>query len=168
MKKIFLLILTIFFIGCSSKVADIFHKDTKYITLTQYTQRGQLVNSLDTIALINATYINPILKESNTTKNYEIFIIGVYNDNDYKGYEKGGIFNKNYKLTMNDMNFTKATKADIKKLNLTTYPFYNKWMKYYKVYFPKTKESKLKIKYTNTYENVSTTLIIPKDLYKVE
>ena len=137
MKKIILALITIFFIGCSSQVSDVFQKDTRYITLTQYSKRGQLVKSFDTIALINATYINPILGETNETKNNEVFIIGVYNSNDYKQYDKGGIFNPNYTLTMNDMNFTKATKADKVKFSIKSYPFYNKWMKYYKVDFPK-------------------------------
>jgi hypothetical protein len=68
---------------------------------------------------------------------------------------------------MNNMNFVKAKKANIKKLGLTDYPFYNKWMKYYKVYFPETNSSTLKIKYTNKELNVSTTLKIKKDLYSV-
>lgn len=165
MKKIFLAIFIIFFTGCSTKVSQVFQKDNKYITLTQYTKRAQMVKSLETIALINATYLNPILGENNETKNNEIFIIGVYNSNDYKGYEKGGLFNPNYHLTLNDQNFTKAIKADKIKLNLADYPFYNKWMKYYKVYFPETNSSTLTIKYTNTEMNTSVNLNIPKHIY---
>ena len=165
MKKILLGLIAIFFIGCSSKVSEIFHKDNRYITLSEYTQRGQLIKSLDTIALINATYINPILGDNNITQNNEVFIIGVYNSDDYKGYKQGGIFNKHYRLTMNDTNFTKATKANIKNLDLTSYPFYNKWMKYYKVYFPKSNSNKLIIKYTNLEQNSSATLTIIKDIY---
>ena len=168
MKKILLTLITIFFIGCSSKVSAIFHKDDRYITLSEYTQRGQLIKSFDTIALINATYLNPILKDTNKTQNNEIFIIGIYNSDDYKGYKKGGIHNPHYILTMNDMNYTKAIKADIKKLDLTNYPFYNKWMKYYKVYFPKTNSNKLTIVYKNIEENATTSLTIIKDLYKIK
>ena len=163
--RIFLIALILLFSGCGSKITEIFQKDNKYITLSQYTQRAQLVKSLETIALINATYINHILK-NNDTKKYEIFIIGVYNSNDYRGYEKGGIYNNHYLLTMNNKKFIKATKADIVKLNLTDYPFYNKWMKYYIVYFPKTDSKKLYIKYTNLDLNSSATLTIPKQIYK--
>jgi len=166
MKKIILAILVLFFVGCSNKVSEVFQKDDKYITLTQCTQRGQIIKSFETIALINATYLNPILKNNETQKN-EVFIIGVYNENDYKGYKKGGVFNNHYQLTMNGLKFTKAIKADNKTLNLKSYPFYNKWMKYYKVYFPKTDLGidKLKITYTNLDKNVSVTLSIPKELY---
>ena len=165
MKKTLFLILFILFTGCSTKVSEVFHKDDKYITLTQYTTRGQMVQSFETIALMNATYLNPILKENNETKNNEIFIIGVYNSDDYKGYEKGGLFNPNYTLTMNDMNFTKAIKADKVKLNLINYPFYNKWMKYYKVYFPETNSSTLVLKYSNKDMNTTINLSIPKQIY---
>ena len=163
MKKL-LLVIMLLFIGCSEKMS-VLQKDEKYNTLTQYTQRGQITRSLETIALINATYLNPILKDNNETQNNEIFIIGVYNSNDYKGYEKGGIHNSHYKLTMNGIKYTKAIKADVKKLDLTKYPFYNKWMKYYKVYFPKTDSNTLKITYSNEEGNV--TLEIEKDIYDI-
>jgi len=166
MKKI-LLVIMLLFLGCRDNIS-VLQKDEKYTTLTQYTQRGQITKSFETIALINATYLNPILKENNETKNNEIFIIGVYNSNDYKKYEKGGIYNPHYILTMNDMNFTKASKADIKKLNLENYPFYNKWMKYYKVYFPHTENKILKIFYKNKDENASVTLTLKKDIYSID
>ena len=165
MKKILLIITLLIFSGCNKKISEIFKKDDNYITLSQYTKRAQMVNSLETISLITATYLNPILKENNETKNNEIFIIGVYNENDFKGYNKGGIHNIHFNLTMNDLNYTKATKANIKKLNLENYPFYNKWMKYYKVYFPKSDLSTLKIKYKNTDINSSITLSIQKNIY---
>ena len=161
MKKIAIFLMVILFTGCGSKVSTIFQKDTTYVKLTQYTKRGQIVKSFETKALINATYINPIL-DNNESKNNEIFIIGVYNSDDYKGYEKGGVFNPNYHLTMNDLNFTKAIKADKVKLNLTDYPFYNKWMKYYKVYFPKVDSNTLNIKYSS--KEGSVTLSIKKKL----
>ena len=168
MKKILLAIFAIFlFTGCNSKVSDVLQKDNRYITLTQYTQRGQIVKSLETVALINATYLNHILGDNNETKNNEIFIIGVYNSNDYRGYKKGGIFNNHYTLTMNGMKFTKAKKADDKKLNIENYPFYNKWMKYYEVYFPHTDSDTLTIVYSNKTEG-NTTLKIKKDLYEIK
>jgi hypothetical protein len=161
MKKI-LLVLFLFFVGCNNKIG-VLQKDARYNTLMQYTKRGEIVKSFETIAIINATYMNPVL-ENNETKNNEIFIIGVYNSDDYKGYEKGGINNPNFTLTMNDMNYTKATKADLVKLNIKDYPFYTKWMKYYKVYFPKS-NGKLNIKYTNKLQNASVVLSIPKQIY---
>ena len=163
MKKIAMFLMVILLSGCASKVSTIFQKDTTYVKLTQYTKRGQIIKSLETKALINATYINPIL-DNNKTKNNEIFIIGVYNSTDYKGYEKGGIFNPDYHLTMNGLNFTKAIKADKVKLNLPNYPFYNKWMKYYEVYFPKVNSNTLNIKYSS--KEGSVILSINKNVNK--
>jgi hypothetical protein len=68
---------------------------------------------------------------------------------------------------MNGMKFTKAKKADDKKLNIENYPFYNKWMKYYEVYFPHTDSDTLTIVYSNKTEG-NTTLKIKKDLYEIK
>jgi hypothetical protein len=168
MKRVFLFVFILLFAGCSSKVSEVFQKDKTYITLMQYTKRGEIVKSLETIALINATYINPILKDSNKSENYEVFIIGVYNSNDYRGYKKGGIFNPNYSLTMNGEKFVKAEKADKVKLGLENYPFYNKWMKYYEVYFPKSDSFDLDIEYKFIPTGDKTTLTIEKDIYDEE
>ena len=163
MRKIILILITLFFIGCSSTIGKIFHKDEKFITLTQYTKRGQIIKSFETIAFINVTYLNPILKEKEKNNN-EIFIIGIYNDNDIRGDKKGGIFNPNYSLTMNNLNPIKIEIIDKKKFNIANYPFYQKWMKYYKVYFPKVDNSKLKITYKNNRENSQIMLTIDKNL----
>jgi hypothetical protein len=165
-KRVLIFLLVILFSGCNTKVNEVFNKDTKYITLMQYTKRAEIVNSLETIAIINITYLNPIIKKSSDDViDSEIFIVGVYNSNDYKGHKKGGLNNPNYTLTMNDINFTKASKVDLVKLNIKNYPFYNKWMKYYKVYFPKSQTSLMRLKYTNTLLNKSVTINIQKNLY---
>jgi hypothetical protein len=151
MKKILFFLITLFLItGCETKVTGVLHQNETQITIMENTQRGQIINSLNTIAIINATYLNPILKPDNKeAKKYEIFVVGVYNDNDIKGYDKGGIHNPNYTLTMNNSNYEKVEKADIVKLELKYYPFYNSWMKYYIVYFPKTDSKILKLTYKN-------------------
>ena len=157
--SIILLLLT----GCTTKLNEIFKKDKTYIKLTQYTKRGAIIKSLETDSLINATYINNILSENNDTKNFDIFIIGVYNSNDYKSYKQGGINNPDYNLTLNNQPYVKAIKANIIKLK--EYPFYNKWMKYYKVFFKKTDNDPLIIKYT--HKNIgSVTLEIPRSFEK--
>jgi len=149
-KTIFFLITLIFVTGCETKVTGILHQSEDQIKILQHTKRAQIINALDTVALINVTYLNPTLKDTNKEKDkYDIFIVGVYNNNDLKGYEKGGIHNPNYLLTMNNSNYEKAKKADVKKMQLSTYPFYNAWMKYYVVYFPKSDKSNLTIAYKN-------------------
>ena len=164
MKKL-LLILTILFTGCSNATfSSIFQTDDNYIQLTQYTKRGEIIQSLETVSLINATYFNHFSKDNNDTKNNEVFIVGVYNYDDTKA-DKKGIFNPSYTLTLNNIKFTKAEPITLKDLNLKKYPFYNKWMRYYKVYFPTSSSNNLTLKYTNINENSSTTLKLLKNIY---
>jgi len=161
MKKLIFFIITLLFItGCETKVTDLLKQNETQIILMQNTQRGQIINALNTVAIINATYLNPILKDKDSKK-YEVFLIGVYNSEDFKDYNKGGIFNPNYTLTLNNSNFERAKKANLIKMQLKEYPFYNAWMKYYIVYFPKTDSTTLKLKYTNKLLG-SATLIFNK------
>jgi len=161
MKKLIFFIITLLFItGCETKVTDLLKQNETQIILMQNTQRGQIINALNTVAIINATYLNPILKDKDSKK-YEVFLIGVYNSEDFKDYNKGGIFNPNYTLTLNNSNFERAKKANLIKMQLKEYPFYNAWMKYYIVYFPKTDSTTLKLKYTNKLLG-SVTLIFNK------
>jgi len=161
MKKLIFFIITLLFItGCETKVTNLLKQNETQLTLMQNTQRGQIINALNTVAIINATYLNPILKDKESKK-YEVFLIGVYNSEDFKDYNKGGIFNPNYKLTLNGSNFEKAKKANLIKMQLKEYPFYNAWMKYYIVYFPKTDSKTLKLTYTNKLLG-STTLTFNK------
>jgi len=127
MKK-FLIILSIFLIsGCSVK--NLLKKDPVYEKTLKYTQRGQIINSFETKALIDSVYLNPLYpkKFKNPT-----FLIGVYND-----------FDNN--LTANEFNLTLNNKPPIKISNnipnfipYKFYPFYNPWMNYYLVEFNKT------------------------------
>ena len=146
-KSIFLLFIILIFSGCETKINNILQQDNQYINLMQHTKRGQIVNSLNTIALINATYLNPVLKNSKKIKESEIFIIGVYNSIDNREENQSGIFNPNYNLTMNNSKWEKAEIANKNELELYNYPFYNKWMRYYKVYFPKTDENEIILTY---------------------
>jgi len=151
MKKILFFLITLFLItGCETKVTSVLHQSDTQITIMKNTQRGQIINSLDTIAIINATYLNPIMKPDNQdAKKYEIFVVGVFNSNDIKNYEKGGIHNPNYTLTMNNSNYEKSKKANVEKMQLANYPFYNTWMKYYIVYFPKVESNTMTLIYAN-------------------
>jgi hypothetical protein len=165
MKKALFFLITLFLItGCETKVTGVLHQNETQISIMRNTQRGQIINSLDTIAMINATYLNPILKpDDKEAKKYEIFVVGVYNNDDIKGYEKGGIHNPNYSLTMNNSNYEKAKKADIKKMQITNYPFYNQWMKYYIVYFPKVDTDTMILTYSNKVFG-KTTLTFKKSI----
>jgi len=137
MKKLifFLSILAIAFSGCSIKKA--LQKDNFYEKTLKYTQRGQIVNSLETKALIDAIYLNSLYpdKFQNPT-----FLVGIYNDFDNK------LINNEFNLTLNNKPPIKISKTIPKFLPYKLYPFYNKWMTYYMVEFNKTSPLILKYK----------------------
>ncbi|WP_156922596.1 hypothetical protein [Lebetimonas sp. JH292] len=56
MKKLLFILLLIFFSGCSIKQA--LKHDPFYEKTLKYTQRAQILNSLETKSLIDAVYLN--------------------------------------------------------------------------------------------------------------
>ena len=126
MKKIFL-ILVLIFSGCSIK--PIFNKDPLYEKTLKYTKRGQIVNSLETKALIDAIYLNPLYpkKFENPT-----FLIGVYNNFDNK------LITNEFNLTLNNKTPIEINSTIPSFIPYKNFPFYNSWMNYYLVKFPKT------------------------------
>ncbi len=129
MKRVFFFLITlgIIFNGCAIKNA--FHKDSLYEKTLKYTQRGQIVNSLETKALIDAVYLNPLFpdKFQNTA-----FLVGVYNDFD------NTLQNREFNLTLNGLKPLKISSEIPKFIPYKFYPFYNSWMSYYLVEFNQT------------------------------
>ncbi len=134
MKKLFfvLIILAALFNGCALKsIKPIFKQDTLYEKTLKYTQRGQIVNSLETKALIDAVYLNPLYpkKFKNPT-----FLVGIYNE------FNNALENEEFSLTLNNEKPIKVTKKIPNFIPYKFYPFYNSWMSYYLVEFNKTKQ----------------------------
>ncbi len=126
MKKFFFIIVSIllFFTGCGIKKAFTF--DPVYEKTLKYTQRGQIINSLETKALIDAIYLNPLYQEK--FKN-PTFLIGIYND-----YNNRLITNE-FNLTLNFLPPTDINSTIPSFIRYKDFPFYNEWMKYYLVQF---------------------------------
>ena len=129
MKKIFFVLLTLSFIFSGCSIKNVLKKDTLYENTLKYTKRSQIINSLETKALIDVVYLNPLYpkKFKNPT-----FLVGIYNK-----------FNN--QLIGNEFNITLNNKPPIKVLNQIPnfipykfYPFYNEWMSYYLVEFNQT------------------------------
>jgi len=128
MKK-FLLIFLLFFTGCSIKNA--LKQDPIYQKTLTYTQRGQIINSLETKAMIDTVYLNPLFKDK--FKN-PTFLVGVYNDFD------NTLNNAEFQLTLNGQKPLKISKEIPSYILYKKFPFYNEWMSYYIVEFPQTKK----------------------------
>jgi len=141
MKKILFLlsILAVIFTGCSIKEA--LKQDTLYEKTLKYTQRGQIVNSLETKALIDAVYLNKLYP--NKFKN-PTFLIGVYNNFNNQ------LINNEFNLTLNNQDPVKISQNIPNFIPYKIYPFYNSWMTYYLVEFNQTKRPYI-ITYTSKH-----------------
>jgi len=124
MKKFAFLLLPfmLLFTACSVKTA--FKKDPIYEKTLRYTQRGQIINSLETKALIDVVYLNPLYQDK--FKN-PTFLVGVYNE------FKNTLNNEEFNLTINSLPPTKISEEIPNFVLYKNFPFYNSWMKYYLV-----------------------------------
>lgn len=128
--------------GCTvqekSNISQLFKKDDIYHISLQNTKKAQLIASLETKALLTATYLNPVYSHENCKNlcmpinDAEYFFVGVY----LTDSEKNEFNNKGYLLTLNG-----AKPIEIKKLEKDDplryqMPMMNNWSTYYKVKFP--------------------------------
>lgn len=150
MKKLIGLLVLIFLSGCAShQTLEAFKKDDLFEKAVLVTQKSDIINSLETKAIINATYLNTIDKSFSSDK-VERFIIGIYITDDEKNESLRFLNNPNYKLLMNG-------KAPISTKLLTQehkmygkIPLHNNWAKYYEVEFEKTpKVYKLELEFSH-------------------
>ncbi|MEO1958634.1 MAG: hypothetical protein ABGX23_03685 [Nautiliaceae bacterium] len=123
MRKI-LAFLMLLFLGCSVKdsLGPAFKHDPLYEKALAHTKRCQILNSLETKAIIDATYLNPLYKQFKTPT----FLIGVYNE------FNNTINNVEFNLTINNQQI--EINSSIPEFVLyKEFPFYNSWMNYYLV-----------------------------------
>lgn len=135
-----------FFLGCSGHIENnfgIFSQDKRYQSAIRYTRKADITNSLETKALIRATYLNPIYSEFNS-KDREYFYIGVYiNDSENLGLE-----NPLYSLSLNSKEPLKLTKVKKDSRYSKELPFFDKWFNYYIVEFDRVNLDTLTLKYS--------------------
>jgi hypothetical protein len=158
-KKISLLSLTLLtaslFSGCTikenSNIAQLFKQDDIYHISLLNTKKAQLIASLETKALLTATYLNPVFdyidcKDScMSNPNEEYFFVGVYitDSEDHEFNTKG------YQLKLNGntpIGIQKLDKHDPLRYEM---PMINNWSTYYKVKFPYVKGDELKLTFEN-------------------
>ena len=141
--------------GCTikenSNISQLFKKDDIYHISLQNTKKAQLIASLETKALLTATYLNPVYSNENcknlcmTVDDAEYFFVGVY----ITDSEKNEFNNKGYSLTLNG-----AKPIEIKKLEKDDslryqMPMVNNWNSYYKVKFPIVEGNELHLTFEN-------------------
>ncbi len=148
-KNILLLFMLLILTACGTKnnISQLFKKDEIYHTSLLNTQKGQLIASFETKALITATYLNPVFKK-NSHKNFSIdvsggeyFFVGVFitNSKTNRFDEKG------YSLTLNGQKPIEVIKLDKDDPLKYEMPMVDNWSTYYKVKFPTMHTKKLKL-----------------------
>jgi hypothetical protein len=152
-KKILLLLTTLFTLTSCSIIRDdpnisqLFKKDDIYHISLLNTQKAQLIASLETKALLTATYLNPVYVHANcknfrmSVKNGEYFFVGVYINKSKKHH----FSNKGYSLTLDGVNPIEVTKLDKDDPLRYEMPMVDNWSTYYKVKFPTSKKKKLNL-----------------------
>jgi len=138
-RLLFLTVITsILFNGCAIKTA--LQTDPIYEKTLKYTRRGQIVNSLETKALIDAIDLNDLYpkKFQNPT-----FLVGIYNN------QNNALENKEFSIFLNGQKPLNISTKIPNFIPYKNYPFYNGWMTYYIVTFPATSKP-----YTLTYKSI--------------
>lgn len=143
-KKLLLLTTLLTLTGCQikedSNISQLFKKDDIYHISLLNTQKAQLIASLETKALLTATYLNPVYSHQNC-KNFcvdiedgEHFFVGIYINNSKKHYFN----NKGYSLKLNGFKPIEVKKLDKDDPLRYEMPMVDNWSTYYKVKFPST------------------------------
>jgi len=154
-KKILLLSSVLLFSACSikenSNLAQLFKKDDIYHISLMHTKKAQLIASLETKALLTATYLNPVFdyiecKEACvSTPDAEYFFVGVYiTDSEVHEFNTKGYF-----LKLNGkkpLGVQKLEKDDPLRYQM---PMINNWSTYYKVKFPRVEGNDLELTFEN-------------------
>ena len=142
-QKIILFSSLILFGGCAIKddpnIQQLFKEDEIYHTSLNNTKKAQLIASLETKALLTATYLNPVFGGNKSCKNMcvyvrdgEYFFIGIF----ITDSEKHEFNKKGYALTLNGRKPSNIELLEENDPLRYQMPMVNNWSSYYKVKFP--------------------------------
>lgn len=146
-KHILLCLSLLFILGCSAKkeashTKDV-SKDEMYHNSLVNTQKAQLKASLETKALLTATYLNPLFIEP--MQDGEYFFVGVY----ITDSEEHQFNTKGYSLTLNGLEPIEVIKLDKSDPLHSEMPMVDNWSSYYKVKFKKSPKDNFSLIFEN-------------------
>ena len=149
-KKSFLVALLLLSTGCSSKSAlSVFHGDVLYVSGLEYSRVGDIINSFETKAILNATYLNST-DSSHYDDNFHNFLVGIYITEDNEDVKEQFLNNKKYVLTLNNQDINKTEELQTTNRLWEHIPLKNPYAKYYIVSFNKQENvNSLILKYEN-------------------
>jgi hypothetical protein len=155
-KHILLCLSLLFILGCSAKKEASYTKDVSkdemYHSSLVNTQKAQLMGSLETKALLTATYLNPIFTERKSKKEFnepmhdgEYFFVGVYiTDSEEQQFNTQG-----YSLTLNGLEPIEVVKLEKGDPLHDIMPMVDNWSTYYKVKFEKSSKDNFSLIFEN-------------------
>ena len=145
LQTVMILLMTLFWSGCSVK-SGFFAEDAQHKSAMLNSKKGEIFNSLEMKASLVATYLNNTMIKCESS-NMEVFLVAVYIDQDSSDPSKSGLLNSSYQLTLNDKKPIKVEALAYNDDLIQIAPFRNRWSDYYKVFFEKSKDKTLKMKY---------------------
>jgi len=151
-KKLFLLIFILLFSSCSrydvddTKLSKLTKRDDIYYMALLNTQKAQIVASLETKALLIATYLNPVFRDKPKcsicfdTSDGEYFLLGLFinGERESKFGDSSG-----YRVTLNGVEPIELKEVDRYDPLLKEMPMVNNWSTYYIAKFPKNSSNRL-------------------------
>jgi hypothetical protein len=145
-KSLIIMIGLVLFSGCTTKSAlSVFGQDSIYEKGLEYTQVDDIINSLETKAILNATYLNAIDEKYNDE--FHNFLVGIYIVNDNEKDEDKFLNNKKYILTLNNQQINKSKQLVSTHTLWEHIPMKNPHAKYYIVSFKKDASTTLNLQY---------------------
>lgn len=142
MKKIYsgilITILALSLTGCGSKYVDALAINKEKALYAEATQKGEIYNSLQTVSIITATYLNQVNPQEYGDQN-QSFLVGVYYPSASMGNENLGLTNPYASIYMeaNGMEYKPILSEKLapdSKL-LVNMPLFNSWNDYYYMVF---------------------------------
>ncbi len=137
LRKSLIAVCVLFSVGCSSKSGlGIFSSDSLYEKGLEYTHVGDIVNSFETKAILNATYLNSTDSDKYNDQ-FQNFLVGIYITEDNEEIENKFLNNKKYLLTLNGSDFNKSRDLNVSDDLWDHIPLKNPHAKYYVISFKK-------------------------------
>ncbi len=145
-KILFLLIVSLFFVSCSTKnnAFKYFEKDEIETKAIQYTKKTDILKNNEVDVIFLATYLNKTDKEI-THKDQELFLISVY----FTNKESQDVFENNYSFLLNGTSPILVEKVERDDENYKNLMLKNSWGNYYLVKFNSQDTYNLNLKLTD-------------------
>jgi phage anti-repressor protein len=145
-KRIYLLFSLIFLFGGCAEKSSLLDVDSVEQSMIINTKKGELYSSLEIKSTIFCTYLNGAVSRYKDSKN-EMFLVSIYIDKDSSKKDESGIYNKDYKLTMNTHKPISIKELKYQDDLIKLLPVRSHWSKYYLVGFKDRGDSELIINF---------------------